>query len=114
MTLEDHCRLQKEMFHRWREKGYTGIQQNVYYARRINGTTYFGEIDLLGRHPKGFYVFCEIKSSRKKYEKALSQFHRYVYSHPEVHAKGIMVSLTAAKRLYNCGKTKDLENTHLC
>lgn len=101
MTLEDHCRLQKAFFEHLRHNGYTCIQQNVCYSRWVDGHHYVGEVDVIGRHPKGFYIIGEMKSTKKKYDKATEQFQRYVISHPEMNVKGVFVSPDCIRRLYS-------------
>lgn len=81
-------------------QGYTCLQQNVFYSRVVNGVKYSGEVDLIGKHPSGYYMFCEIKSCSRKYDKATEQFTRFVKSHPDMYVKGVMISKKGVRRLY--------------
>ena len=100
MTLEDHCKLQEIFFQHLRNRGYTHLQQNVCYSRWIGGQHYVGEVDVIGKHPLGYYVIGEMKSTKKKYNKATDQFRRYVASHPDMQVKGIFVSPNYVRRLF--------------
>ena len=59
---EEHKQLQAATFKKLQERGYTNLQQNVPYRRKIDGVEYVGEIDIFGKSPTGFVHIYAIPS----------------------------------------------------
>lgn len=91
---EEHTAILETLVRRLEPMNYDLVATNLHY--QVGNKE--GEIDVLTRR-NGVYHFYEVKSGKRKFNKARDQFYRFRDTHPDIECKGIYVSDNEVKRI---------------